>query len=140
LAKRLPGLAQPSPRVVLLLLATTALVMLSAGAPAIADLTGGLAAVRTKTLWFHDDLPVTRRVEFSDWRWGWVAGFGTEWAWSPNVSIKSEVLYVGVADRDYQTQFFTPPAAPSAFRHSDSLWVSRIGLNVTFGGPVAARY
>jgi outer membrane immunogenic protein len=103
--------------------------------------TGGIAAAHTKTRWFHDDAPVFRSVEFSEWRWGWVAGFGTEWAWSPNVSIKSEVLYVDVADRNQQAQFFTPPATPSAFTHSDSLWVSRIGLNVRFGGgPVAARY
>ena len=104
-------------------------------------MTGGIAAVHTKTLWYHTDAPVVREAEFAEWKWGWTAGFGTEWAWSDRVSIKSEVLYVGTVEREQQAQFFTPPTAPSRWSHSDNMWVTRIGLNVKFGDyPVAAKY
>jgi len=96
--------------------------------------TGGFAALRGSTTWFHTDFPVVRSATFDDWRWGWTAGIGTEWAFTRNLSLKGEVLYVETLDKTNTAQFFTPPAAPSAFKSSDSLWVSRIGLNYRFGG------
>jgi len=103
--------------------------------------TGGIAAARTSTNWYHTDLPVVRNATFTDWRWGWTAGVGTEWAFGNGFSLKTEVLYVNLVERDYQAQFFTPPpAAPSRWSHNDSMWVSRIGLNYRFGGPAVARY
>ena len=70
-----------------------------------------------------------------------IFGFGTEWAWTERVSIKSEVLYVDLVDRTNQSTSFTGFAGQFAFKHSDSMWVSRIGLNVKLGAPaVVAKY
>jgi outer membrane immunogenic protein len=96
--------------------------------------TGGFAAASIRTNWA--DTAVSG-VEFREWRWGWAAGFGTEWAWSRNISLKFETLYVGFTDRD---QTGTVGGGTFNFRHSDSVWVSRVGLNYRFGGPVVARY
>ncbi len=112
-------------------------------------LTGGVAAVHSRTTWTRAFAPpvvlvaALNQVEFQDWRWGWVAGFGTEWAWSDRVSIRSEVLYVDVADREYSASF-AGPAAFGTFRftNSDSMWISRVGINVKLGdyGGVVAKY
>ena len=106
-------------------------------------LTGGVAAAHTKTHWFHDDPPeFNPGFTVKDWRWGWVAGFGTEWAWSDRVSLKSEVLYVDLVDKEYRTtSFFTGSTDATSFKHSNSFWVSRVGLNVKLGAPpVVAKY
>ena len=79
-------------------------------------------------------------------RWGWVAGFGTEYqfGFNSNWSFKTEVLYAR-----FQTEenTFTTPGlivAPRTvrFEHESSAWVTRIGINYKFGGyaPVAASY
>jgi outer membrane immunogenic protein len=97
--------------------------------------TGGFAAAHFKTTW--NNAPDS--VEFKEWRYGWTAGFGTEWKWTPNWSFKSEVLYASFADRD--RSFVGAGPTTYSFRHSDSVWVSRIGLNYSWGGaPVVARY
>jgi outer membrane immunogenic protein len=111
--------------------------------------TGGVAAVHSRTTWtsnFFGILPAGQADVFEnkDWRWGFVAGFGSEWAWSDRVSIRSEVLYVETFDRDYSFASAFPAIRgpnPFKFTDSDSMWVSRIGLNVKFGDyPVAAKY
>jgi outer membrane immunogenic protein len=105
-------------------------------------LTGGIAAARFRTNYtdFNGGATPLDTVTFTEWRWGWVAGFGTEWAWTPNLTLKSEVLYANFADRE---QSFTFPAfGPATFTHSDAVWISRVGLNYRFSAyaPVAARY
>jgi outer membrane immunogenic protein len=97
--------------------------------------TGGVAAARINTTWVDgDDV-----AEIKEWRWGWVAGFGTEWAFTDRISLRSEVLYVDFVDRQHRVPFFSPDSFAN-FTHSDSAWIARVGLNVKFGGPVAARY
>jgi opacity protein-like surface antigen len=119
----------------------------AAGVPA------GLRAVRRGYIginggWaWHDKTWVDRdnwidnfAFDFSEWRWGLAAGFGAEWAWSDRVSIRSEVLYVDFVDRERRV-LFAPPATFANFTDSDSMWISRIGINVRLGDPaVAARY
>src|SRR4051794_17628409 len=59
-------------------------------------MTGGLAAARFKRDWtYFEDGPATTGF-FSDskTRYGWAAGFGTEWCLFDNWSLKSEVLYM----------------------------------------------
>jgi outer membrane immunogenic protein len=104
-------------------------------------LTGGVAAARFRTTWedLNGGATPLDSIEISEWRWGWVAGFGTEWAWSPNLTIKSEVLYANFSDRERTVTF--PSFGPATFTHSDSVWISRVGLNYKFGyAPVMARY
>jgi outer membrane immunogenic protein len=96
--------------------------------------TGGVAAARFRTTWADTNVS---SVEFKETRWGWTAGLGTEWAWTPNVSFKFETLYVGFTDRDHSAI----SGGTFNFTHSDSMWISRVGLNYRWGGaPVAARY
>jgi outer membrane immunogenic protein len=109
--------------------------------------TGGIAAGHFKTTYTSQFLGIpgviagfTNSVENREWRWGLVAGFGAEWAWSDRVSIRSEVLYVDFVDRENRF-LFAPPAGFANFTESDSMWISRIALNVKFGDyPVAAKY
>jgi opacity protein-like surface antigen len=65
--------------------------------------TGGVAAVQTRTTWAVS-FPFPggdESFQFKEWNWGWVAGFGVEWAATDRLSLRSEVLYVGLGDRDY---------------------------------------
>jgi outer membrane immunogenic protein len=102
--------------------------------------TGGLAYANIKhDFTINDPAPVTESFSAKRSRWGWVGGVGAEWAWTENVSIKSEVLYVKFSE--ITTTVFSPAGAQTVnFDHQDSMWVSRIGLNVKFGGPVVAKY
>jgi outer membrane immunogenic protein len=91
--------------------------------------TGGLA--------FADvDFRVTNNLfvetaSFSEKRWGWTAGFGTEWALWDRVSLKSEVLYVSLGDENYT---FASALGPTfSFKSDDSFWVTRFGVNIKFG-------
>ena len=97
--------------------------------------TGGVAAARFRTTWVNG----ANTADFRETRFGWTAGLGTEWAWSRNVSFKFETLYVGFTDRDRSATFAGP--GTFNFRHSDSMWISRVGLNYRWGAdPVLARY
>jgi outer membrane immunogenic protein len=110
--------------------------------------TGGLAFAnfeRSHTLTSIDP-PTVETFEHRHTRWGWTAGFGSEWAFAPNWSLKSEVLY---ARFEKEEQSFTCAqfcSEPQAFRfdHRDDVWTSRIGINYRFGGfgkgPVMAKY
>jgi len=111
--------------------------------------TGGVAAGHFKTTYTSQFLGIPPFVpagplglaENREWRWGMVAGFGAEWAWSDRVSIRSEVLYVDFVDRENRFQFTAAPVTFANFTESDSMWISRIALNVKFGDyPVAAKY
>ena len=67
---------------------------------------------------------------FSDTRWGWTAGIGTEWALGRNLSFKSEILYMNFDDKNYTA--VTAGGTRFAFTVDDSLWVGRVGLNYRF--------
>jgi outer membrane immunogenic protein len=97
--------------------------------------TGGVAAARINTTWTNfDDV-----AQIKEWRWGWVAGFGTEWAVTDRISLRSEVLYVDFVDRQHRVPFGSSDSFAN-FTHSDSAWIARVGLNVKFDGQGAARY
>jgi len=105
--------------------------------------TGGIAGGHFKTTYTSQFLGIpgvipgfTNSASFDDWRFGWVAGFGTEWAFSPNWILRSEVLYVEFADREKRV-LFAPPAGFANFTESDSMWVGRVGVSYRFGavGP-----
>jgi outer membrane immunogenic protein len=101
--------------------------------------TGGVAGARFHTTWTNfapfPPPPVLLQADIGEWTWGWVAGFGTEWAWNDRVSLRAETLYIDFVDREHVV-----PALPANFTHGDSLWLSRVGINVKFGGPVVAAY
>lgn len=91
--------------------------------------TGGLAFANiTNRL----DIPLANINVFDrdDVRWGWTAGFGTEWAINDRISLKSEVLYMQFEDSNHSVPIIGPIAID--FTDRDSMWVSRIGLNFKF--------
>jgi outer membrane immunogenic protein len=103
---------------------------------------GGVAGGHFKTTYTNQFAGITGVVpgflfqaSFDDWRFGWVAGVGTEWAFAPNWSFRSEVLYVEFADDEKRT-LFAPPATFANFTQSDSMWISRVGVNYRFGPGV----
>jgi outer membrane immunogenic protein len=81
--------------------------------------------------------PCSEEFAHSDTRWGWTAGVGGEWAWTPNLSIKAEVLYAQFRPSSFvfNSVVFRPnDHNPWNFKFEDSMWVTRIGLNYRFGG------
>jgi outer membrane immunogenic protein len=108
--------------------------------------TGGVAAVHLRTRYTHEHTPAGGGMQadanIQDWRWGWVAGFGTEWAWTRNWSFRSEVLYIGTPDKNYDNRFVPGPqgGAGFAFTQSDAIWISRVGITYRWNAPVVARY
>jgi outer membrane immunogenic protein len=104
--------------------------------------TGGLAyADFNRRYAFTSNTPITEVFYGSETKWGWTAGFGTEWSFSPNWSIKGDVLYMAFqkSDQTFRSTVFDPGFS-YRFSNQDSAWVSRIGVNYRFGGPVVARY
>lgn len=108
--------------------------------------TGGLAAARFKRDWtYFEDGPATTGF-FSDskTRYGWAAGFGTEWCLFDNWSLKSEVLYMRFSqDRTTVTGngIIGSAGVPYRIDSNNSIWTTKIGLNYRFnGGPVTSRY
>ena len=90
--------------------------------------TGGVASAHTLTTYLNF---ASEQFTFSDWRWGWAAGVGAELRVSDNIGLRSEVLYIGIADHTYT--FVSPTLGLGNFTHSDSLWLARVGINVKLG-------
>lgn len=104
--------------------------------------TGGGAALHTRTNYghVHADNTVNEQANVNDWTWGWVAGFGAEYALSPNLSFRSEFLYVGTPDKDYRVRSFGTISVNRDFTQHDNLAIARVGLNYRFSAPVVAKY
>jgi outer membrane immunogenic protein len=97
--------------------------------------TGGIAGGHFGTTWTNFTPPVLLQADIGEWAWGWVAGFGTEWAWSDRMTLRAETLYIDFVDREHNV-----PTLLANFTHVDSMWLTRVGVNVKFGGPLVAAY
>jgi outer membrane immunogenic protein len=103
--------------------------------------TGGLALGNFSRSYSQIDLntPGTETFSYSKTKWGWLAGFGTEWAITDNWSFKSEVLYIQFQS-DEQTFLCVavitcgPPGENKRFGHDDSIWTTKFALNYRWGG------
>jgi outer membrane immunogenic protein len=72
----------------------------------------------------------------------WAAGGGIEYAWTNNVSIKAEYLFLGVR-RDFLVSGPNSVGTISNWNeHLRGVSTAKLGLNYKFdlGGPVTARY
>ena len=77
-----------------------------------------------------------------DWRWGWVGGFGFEYALNCHWSLRGEGLYYWFGEDTTNVDFFGSHYSTSeriAYRgyqytFSDSFWTYRVGLNYKFSG------
>jgi outer membrane immunogenic protein len=103
--------------------------------------TGGLAWARINNSITFVDLQENLAFTASNdkTRWGWTAGFGSEWAFGGGWSIKSEALFMQFERRDFDLTFperfvVGNPCVACRFTSDTSAWVARIGLNYIFGG------
>jgi outer membrane immunogenic protein len=76
-----------------------------------------------------------------DWRWGWVGGFGFEYALNCHWSLRGEGLYYWFAENTVGDNFpgsYGNPSAGYGYNYketfSDSFWTYRVGLNYKFTG------
>lgn len=95
--------------------------------------TGGFATARVKTTYSVVDtlFGTIDQAQFSEWVWGWTAGFGAEWSFWDRFSIRAEGLYMQFPERDLV--FTTPNFGTAAnVTHADSVWMARLGVNVKF--------
>lgn len=108
--------------------------------------TGGFAYANfNRSFTFVQDGPPATAgiINSTNTRWGWTAGLGTEWAFAPNWSLKSEVLYM-----QFEKSTITAIGdgvigslgVPYRLESQDKAWISRVGVNYRFGGPVVAKY
>lgn len=107
--------------------------------------TGGLAYAQfNRSFTFVEDGPLTTGViSQNNTRLGWTTGLGTEWAFAPNWSLKSEVLYMQFEKSTITatgTGVIGNAGVPYRLELQDQAWISRIGVNYRFGGPAVARY
>jgi outer membrane immunogenic protein len=96
--------------------------------------TGGAAAIRTETVYSAVEPNFTESATVKDWRLGWVAGFGSDWAWSDRWTLRSEFLYIGTPDRGYSRTTVGTDVEAAFFNQHDSVFISRVGLTYRFGG------
>jgi outer membrane immunogenic protein len=108
--------------------------------------TGGLAYAEFKRSFaYFENGPITLGVfNQNNTKWGWTAGVGTEWAFAPNWSLKSEVLYMQFQKSTVNALgdgIIGSAGFPYRLESQDQAWVSRVGVNYRFSpGPVVARY
>jgi len=71
----------------------------------------------------------------SQWKTGWTAGAGIEWAFAPSLSVKAEYLYHDLGSASHHAN---DPASPGIVFGSSADFrgsVVRAGLNYRLGGP-----
>src|SRR5215475_8624006 len=93
--------------------------------------TGGVAWTETRDSLNRTVGLAIERFSSNDTRWGWTAGFGTEYALAPGVSLTSDVLYLSFNDEDHT--FDSPTFGRFRTKTDDEIWVARMGLNIRFG-------
>src|SRR2546423_1925559 len=81
-----------------------------------------------------------------DWRWGWVGGFGFEYAFNCNWSLRAEGLYTWFEHDTVDTISGVPNYNNEGYggyispvRFEDTLWSYRIGINYKFSGFFGAH-
>jgi len=106
--------------------------------------TGGLAYAKTERS-VDLNIPllgISEGFSSDKTRLGWTAGFGTEWQFASNWSLKSEVLYARFQTEEtaFTCSILCAPARGVRFEHDSSAWVTRIGVNYRFGGGTYGAY
>jgi outer membrane immunogenic protein len=91
--------------------------------------TGGIAFANIDTSYSFTNVG---SFKIDGTRTGWVAGLGTEYAFSDHMRITGDVLHYDFGTRSEQIK---PAFGSQAFNFDDhhSLWVARIGLNFKLG-------
>jgi len=106
--------------------------------------TGGLAVAgvnvsyRNNTTESNDLLSNSLSVD--ETRYGWTAGFGTEYALGGNWSVKAEYLRVMLGDTTVNVPFDPASGVTGSIKVSQDIDLIRAGINYKFGGPAGGRY
>ena len=81
-----------------------------------------------------------------DWRWGWVGGFGFEYALNCHWSLRGEGLYYWFGEDTTGVDgpaggYYANPANGYDYKYtfSDTFWTYRVGLNYKFTGFFGAH-
>jgi outer membrane immunogenic protein len=79
-----------------------------------------------------------------DWRWGWVGGFGFEYALDCHWSVRGEALYYWFGDKtatnSLEGSYYVPANNYKYdYTFSDSFWSYRVGVNYKFTGFFGAH-
>jgi outer membrane immunogenic protein len=100
------------------------------GCDALVYITAGAVAAHVR----HETDFTTTALTFSDTfhktRWGWCAGFGTEWIVCGNWSFFGELLWLGF---NQHVDSITTTVSEFEFDFSHSAWLARVGINYRFG-------
>jgi outer membrane immunogenic protein len=105
---------------------------------------GGAAWVRDEHVFFNTDSDVTIGT-IEDTRWGWLAGAGVEYGFSPGWSLKLEYNYMDFGKATYRGVVCAPDECTGGVFDetiAQHIHVVKVGLNYRFGGPsaVVAKY
>jgi outer membrane immunogenic protein len=107
--------------------------------------TGGLAIAGVNVSYRNNatapGVLLSNSLSVDETRYGWTAGFGTEYALGGNWSVKAEYLRVMLGDTTVNVP--VNPAvtdATGSIKVSQNIDLIRAGLNYKFGGTTAARY
>lgn len=109
--------------------------------------TGGAAYTDLERKWHgfglgSDETPSLFHRDSDDVTWGWVAGGGVEWLWSPNLTFKAEALWLEFEDGSSRRpiQFGEDDWRVHRFDFDDDMVVVRVGLNWKFGHRAPPPY
>jgi outer membrane immunogenic protein len=105
--------------------------------------TGGLAVAGVKVKYRNNATApgflLSNSLSVDETRYGWTAGFGTEYALGGNWSVKAEYLRVMLDDTTVNAQF-APAGVTGSIKVSQDIDLIRAGINYKFGGQAGARY
>ncbi len=108
--------------------------------------TGGLAVAGVNVSYRNNAIApgvlLSNSLSVDETRYGWTAGFGTEYALGGNWSVKAEYLRVMLGDTTANVpidQFFGPGSTGS-LKVSQDIDLIRAGINYKFSGPAGGRY
>ena len=102
--------------------------------------TGGIAFANAETRYQSqlnfNNQPVVGKLSNDGWRFGWVAGVGTEYAISDKISLTSEALYYDFGTKAGTVASTAGGGNPSqgfSFDDNRTMWVARMGVNFKLG-------
>jgi outer membrane immunogenic protein len=83
---------------------------------------------------------LSNSLSVDETRYGWTAGFGTEYALGSNWSVKAEYLRVMLGDTTVNAPFDPATGLTGSIKVSQNIDLIRAGINYKFGGPAGGRY
>jgi len=95
--------------------------------------TGGAAVTRDRTNWDLAGVTPALSSRFSQTRWGWTAGAGTELMLGCNWSVGAEFLYLNFGQRTRTGLNTATTPATYRFGHDSNLWLARFLVNYRIG-------